>query len=436
MIGLLHHSWRSFLRNAQRYRTLLLALIVVIAAVFFVLSTLLGMRDSIREKASRYFAGDVVVLGYNGTGDSVIENPDQVLNALGEATATGTGSHEAISVRSTYYDPRNTGLFFAGYWTQQRRLIGVEWERERPILEGFDFVSGGVPENGDDGKLLISSATASALHADTGDSLIVSIISDRGRSNTVELEIGGVYREASFFGYTTYLSRTVLNRLKEVPESRVNEIGVYLRQRGTQHIEAAKAITEAIDKQLPTFPVLTTREAYQDEPYAPRDETHYGTVTLNAQLSEINDLIGALTMIAGAIMVLFLGILVIGVSNTFSMIVYERTREIGTLRALGMSRSKTIAWFLLESGFLGISGVLLGLAVGMGVLASVRFFLVFPENTWSTLFFVGGRLSYTVSIASVGVITVLALAASVFGALRSAFRAGNVPPVEAIGHEK
>ncbi len=437
MIGVLHHAGRSFSRNLHRYRVVLLALVLVVAVLVFVLGTVLGIRATLREKASRYFAGDVVVLGYIGDGNSRIEEPEAVVEALREAERSGAFESRTVSRRSTYYDSREIALFYAGYWTPQRRLVGVEWEREREPLSGFDFVEGGVPEEGDAEAVVISTAVAEELHARVGDRIIVSVISRRRRSNTAELTVAGIYRETSFFGYTTYMERAALNRLKEVPEDRVNEIGVYLEEPGAAQGAAAAAITEALaGEELSTFPVLTDRDSYSEASRERREERHYGVVTLEAQLSEITDLLRAVTLIAGVVIVLFLGIVVIGVGNTYSMIVYERTREIGTLRALGVSRTRTISLFLLESLFLGLAGVILGGVVGVGCLSAVERFVLFPERAWSTLFFVGRRLSWLLPADALAGIAGLALGASLLGALRSAVRAGMVRPVDALRQEK
>jgi ABC-type lipoprotein release transport system permease subunit len=435
MISLLLHAGRSYLRNLHRYRVVILAFVVVVSVLVFVLGTAQGLQETIREKAARYFAGDVVVLGYDGSGDSLIEKPEAVLDAVEQAAERSGLDYRAVSRRSTHYKQLDISLFYAGYWTQQRRLVGVEWGRERPVLQSFDFASGGVPEAGDRDAVLVSTAVAEELKLRVGDRLIVSITSSRGRANTAELTVRGIYREASFFGYTTYMQRHALNRLKEVPEGRINEIGVYLERPRQNQGRAARAITEALGQTLPTFPVIEKREGYNEAAGANRDGREYGVVTLEAQLTEIQDLLGAVTIIATLIIVLFLGIVVVGVGNTYSMIVYERTREIGTLRALGMQRPRTIALFLLESLFLGATGVAAGMAAGVGALEAVRVWAEFPPSAWSTIFLVGGHLQWSLDAGTLGMVAGIAVGASLLGALRASLRAGLIRPVDALRHE-
>ena len=457
-LRLLVPAWRNFVRNLRRYRVLLAALVLSVMALTAVLGTMLGLQQAVREKASRYFAGDLVVLGFQGSGSSVIPDPAAVeaaVRAVGESEGGAEAQAEsaagdpranpprdgfplrAWSRRSTYYDLRSIELFFAGYYTRQRRMVGVEWSLERPVLRDFDFVAGGVPEDGDEAAILISTATARDLGIAVGDALVVSIRSDRGRVNTQDFRVAGIYSEASFFGYTAYVHRRALNRLREAPPERVNEIGVYLANPGRDEAAAAQSLVAALAAEgLPVFGVMTEREAYRVEASRGRDQLEYGVVTLAAQLAEITDLLGAITIIAGAIMVLFLGIVTVGVSNTWTMVVWERTREIGTLRALGMQRSGTLALFLLEALFLGVAGVILGGGLGLGVLAGVERWIEFEPNAFTTLFLTRGRLAWELPAWGFGGIAALAVAASVFGALRAALRAARVNPVEALRHEK
>lgn len=432
--GLFAAAWRNFIRNLRRYRVLLLALILIVMALTAVLGTMLGLRGAVREKASRYFAGDLVVLGYQGTGSSRIADPAAVAAAvedLGREVDQRTWSR-----RSTYYDMDAIELFFAGYYTRQRRMVGVEWELERPVLENFEFADGGVPPVDDETAILISTATAQLLGIGVGDDVLVSIRSDRGRTTTAEFIVSGIYIESSFFGYTSYVHRAALNRLREAPEDRVNEIGVYLGDPADEE-RAAAALTDALAAEgLPTFAVMTDRDAYSGESRRGRDQREYGVVTLGAQLDEINDLLGAITIIAGVIMVLFLGIVTVGVSNTWTMVVWERTREIGTLRALGMQRIGTISLFLLEALFLGATGAILGSGLGVALLAGIQRWVSFEPNAFTTLFLTRGRLAWNLPWWGTAGIAGLALGASLFGALRAAVRAGRVHPVEALRHEK
>lgn len=447
MSGILLLSWRSFSRNLRRYRVLLAAMSAAVAVLVLVLGTTVGMRDALRAKAGRYFAGDVVVLGLAADGRSLIAEPDRVERALAQVGGWDSADADlavrparvelrAITRRSTYYDPLNTQLFHAGYYLRQRRAVGVEWAREAPLLAGFDFLSGGVPEAGDRAAVLISATAAETLGAQVGDEIILSIISDRGRSNTAALRVRGIFAEPTFFGFTTYLERRTLNALRETAEDEVNEMGVYLRRAIRDESVAAAAITAALAAEgLPTFEVLRTRESYTAASGESRTERHYGVVTLGAQLEEINELLNALTIVAVVVVAAFLLVVAVGVANTYAMIVFERTIEIGTLRAMGISRRRSVAVFLGEALFLGLGGVILGGGAGVAALAAIGRWLDLSDYGFAAMFLVRGRLVWQLPPEALAVIAGLTVLSSIAGCLHSAIRAGRVQPAVALRHE-
>ncbi len=435
MIYLIFTAMRNFFRNKKRYRVLLMALVVITAVLTIVLGVVLGMRTALYEKASRYFAGNIVVMGYSGKSFSLIENPEEVVQSILHLETRGIPVL-GFSRRSTYYDFNNIELFFSGYYIKQRRMVGVEWDLERPFLNGFNFIEGSVPLAGDENSVLISSTTADQLQIAVGDELIVSIRSDRGRTNTAGLIVRGVFSESSFFGYQTYVHRYTLNRLREAPLDRVNEIGVYLRNPLSIEAEAAMQLTLELEKVLPVFSVMETRKEYAEQARKKRDNLEYGVVSVSAQLEEIRDLIQAITIITGVVIIIFLGIVMVGVGNTFTMIVWERTREIGTLRALGMQRIRIIFSFLIESVFLGFTGVILGMLLGIGVLEIIRNFASFPPNMVSTLFLTQGRLYWLLPPRGILLIIALVAGASILGSLQASLRAGRLSPVEALRRGK
>jgi len=115
----------------------------------------------------------------------------------------------------------------------------------------------------------------------------------------------------------------------------------------------------------------------------------------------------------------------IGVTVTMHTSVARRSREIGTLRALGYTRAAVLGGFLFEALLIGGAGAVLGLA-GAALLSHARFSLVNVAN-WSQLIF-ELRLSGSVVVAAL----VVALGAGVLGGLLPALRAAMIPPANAV----
>ena len=431
MSRLVRLAWRAYRRGRNRYRMLIVAMALASGMLTVMLGATIGAQRSLRAKTARYFSGDLIVLGYHqGDGSSRIDDLDRVL-----AAATGALPASGIvttTLRSVYYRSGEIELIASGYSIRQRRVVGVEWDRERPTLENFAFIEGGVPDGADRDALLLSSAAARELRLRVDDVVTLSITSDRGRISSDRFRVAGIYHEESFFGFVSYVHRAALNRLREVAPDTVNEVGVHLTDARRRETHAAAALVEALAARgLASFGLIETRGAYEREAYVARDRREYGVVTLSAQLQEITDLVNALGAVAGAVVLLFLAIVSVGVSNTWTMVVWDRTREIGTLRAIGVSRRGVALLLLLESVFLALHGAILGLVVGGGVtvlLRSVRL----PSSAITELLLQRQRVAAVLPLWSIAAITLLVIGAGLIGAARGALRASRIPAAEAM----
>ena len=116
----------------------------------------------------------------------------------------------------------------------------------------------------------------------------------------------------------------------------------------------------------------------------------------------------------------------LGVVNTLTMSVIERTREIGMLRAIGTTRGQIIRMVLAESSLMGVIGGILGIATGM-ILARILFI---GMNTMS-----GYRLTFQLPPIAIVISLVIALLISQFAAISPAIRAAKVRILEAVQYE-
>jgi putative ABC transport system permease protein len=116
----------------------------------------------------------------------------------------------------------------------------------------------------------------------------------------------------------------------------------------------------------------------------------------------------------------------LGVLNTLSMSVVERTREIGMLRSMGMTRFQVVQMVLAEAGLLGIIGGLLGLGFG---LVLTRIFLA-SMGAMS-----GYDLDFVLPVRAMWMSLVVALATSQLAALIPALKAARTPVLTAIHYE-
>ena len=122
----------------------------------------------------------------------------------------------------------------------------------------------------------------------------------------------------------------------------------------------------------------------------------------------------------------------IGIANTMVMAIYERTREIGILKAMGASRGEIRRMFMLEAGFIGmiggVSGVLLGWLLGLGLNQAIEIISRFRDQP------VHGKFFLTTPLLALGAIA-FATFIGLLAGLLPAQRAAKLDPLEALRHE-
>jgi putative ABC transport system permease protein len=114
--------------------------------------------------------------------------------------------------------------------------------------------------------------------------------------------------------------------------------------------QAMRVKTAAIDQVRPVQQAITALDFQATSPLSVQDEVNRGMLLLQALLGAI----GLVALIVSGL----------GVANTMLMAAFERTREIGILKALGATESQIARLFLFEASFIGILGALVGLALG------------------------------------------------------------------------
>ena len=132
--------------------------------------------------------------------------------------------------------------------------------------------------------------------------------------------------------------------------------------------------------------------------------------------------------ILGGIAALSLLVAASGVLNTLLVSVRERTREIGTRRALGARRRAILAQFLLESAFLSLPGAALGLAAGVALTRALE---VLFAKSFRQPVLAGLHVGSSEALTAVALAVLVAIGAGLW----PAWHASRVEPAEALRYE-
>lgn len=203
----------------------------------------------------------------------------------------------------------------------------------------------------------------------------------------------------------------------------------------------AKAVYEQTNAALPAFQqnrftnVIAKFDPAMSEPdrqalkQSLKDQG-YDAITLQDQLGVVNDIIDAVTIFLNVFAAIALLAASFGIVNTLLMAVQERTREIGLMKALGMSRGRIFTLFSLEAILIGFWGAIIALGVAnlLGRLGSR-----IATNTIFKAF--DGLQLFSFPWRSMVPIILLIMAIAFLAATLPARRAAKLDPIEALRYE-
>ena len=390
---------------ARKLRLLLTGLAVVLG-VGFMAGTLV-----LTDSATRSFDGlfgdvfggvDVVVQGETafsggpqGPGGGGAEEREPVPQSVFDGVLAVGGVAEVdgdVSGFAQLIDPQTGDVVSTG----GAPTIGNSWSE---VANPFDMRSGSAPSGPD--QIGVDAGTAAVAELSVGDT--VDVVTPSG-SRAFEISgIVGIAGQDSLLGATLVLfdlptAQEIFDR-----EGRYDHLYV-VGDEGTN----IQALREAIATVLPAgYEALT------------------GAAAADQQAEAIGDALGFIrtALLVFAFISVFVGAFII--FNTFNIVVTQRTREIGLLRALGASRRQILTSIVIEAVVVGLLASVVGLAVGV-VLALVlqALFGAIGLDLPAT----GQVVAARTIVACLAVGTVVTVVAS----LAPARRASRVTPVQAL----
>ena len=131
-----------------------------------------------------------------------------------------------------------------------------------------------------------------------------------------------------------------------------------------------------------------------------------------------------------------LGITATVIVNTLVMSVFERTREIGILAAMGMRGRRIMAMFFAESSLLAVGGIVMGVVLGSLLSAYVQRYGFFIGEIGMTGILIGERIYTYLTLNDVVTLAIMAFVITLLAALYPAWLAAKMEPVEALHSDK
>jgi len=156
--------------------------------------------------------------------------------------------------------------------------------------------------------------------------------------------------------------------------------------------------------------------------------------TMYETASEALKLEGVINLITFSAVLVLLVITLLGVVNTLRMTIRERTREIGTIRAIGMQRRDVMLMFLLETLFLALFASLVGAGIALLAMAGISAIPFTMDDNPMGMFLVNSRLYFMPTVVGIAGNISLILILAVVTAYFPSRRASKLAPSAALRH--
>ncbi|MEE8348574.1 MAG: FtsX-like permease family protein [Acidobacteriota bacterium] len=334
-------GWRNLWRNSRRSLITISAVACGFAFLIVLIGLMVGVANQMLHNGTELLMGDVQLhhqdylpernlydtLGRDSAGDL-----DEWRTRIGRLPEL-----EQTSARVYAFGLLSTGNRSAG-----AQLMGVEPDSEVRLTAFLDGLEGNLTDPATSHPLILGKLLAQELEAVVGTEVAVVTQSADGSLGNDLFHVSGILHTG-----LRYLDRTLaVFTISDLQELLVLESG--------QIHEIAMSIQDPMGADRFAFNLNASSSL-------PPDGLAQSWGDLAPQL---RDYIGLAQSMYG-FMIVIIGLFVaVGVLNTMMMAVFERSREIGLLNALGMRPWPIVGSILLESVFLGLLGLGAGLGVG------------------------------------------------------------------------
>jgi putative ABC transport system permease protein len=401
-------AWRNMWRNWRRTAIALVAIVLGVILLLFFDGMIKGSDQAIFGNAVRLYGGNLQVHapGFRARANRLpllpLEDADAVIHAA-RAQPNVVAATKRI-VTAGIVSSHGNALPVA--------ITAIEPAIEAPLsLQAENITQGRFLSDEDGDAILIGQGLAERLEVGLGDRVTLlgrsknelmrqhtMIIVGIYDLHTPEVEKGAVFIPL-IDGQTLYNLR-----------GQATEAAIFLKQVGNED-----NLMTTLQRQLPGYEVDTWQTL--------RPEIRQ---TLNSKL--------AFTSFIGLVVLIIAGI---GILNLMLMAVFERTREMGVLAALGMKGRQIMGLFLLEGAFIGIVGAIIGCSLGallLGWVGQVGINMSSASGMGGVMALLGDRLYPVIAAGDLLSRGVLVIMIAAIASLYPSWQASRQEPAQALHH--
>ena len=391
-----------------------------------------GMEAAMTESATTLMTGHVNVGGFfkitsSSTAPLVSEYPkvlEEVRRRVPEidfVTVRGRGWAKAVS--------ENKSMDIV--------LAGVDVAQEPAFRHVLRIAEGRLEDLGQPNTVLLFEGQAERLKVKVNDVLTLSAPTDRGVNNTADVRVAAIAKNVGLLSaFSAFIQADTLRQLYGLNVTTTGAIHLFLKDPRDASAVAARLRTalagagwRVMDPEAQPY----WMKLMQTVPSEDWTGQKLDVTTSDDEMGQFKQFILALRVVTGLLVIILMVVVVIGILNTLAIAIRERTREIGTLRAIGMQRGKVRWLILLETGLLGVAGTVSGALLASGFAAGLNAIgIALPEA--AQIFLAQERLHFLLDPGAIATNVAFLAAVTIAASLLPARRAARLKPVTAMHH--
>lgn len=434
---------RNLLQAKRRTFLLSLALGMVTMLLVMLLALSQGLTETMIRSATTLSAGHINVAGFfkaTANDAAPMVKDAETIRKIVEETTPGldyvVDRHRGWGRVVSESSSTQVGLTGIDIAAEPRFGQTIQLAKESEYKPGGrDEVVGRLEDLAQPGSLLIFAGQAKRLEVGVGDQLTVIIETLSGARNTVDVTVVAVAKDLGMMSsWSMFMPKETILDIYRLQPDTTGAVMVYL-----DDIEASEKVMghlrevfaqrgyELMDHDPQPFWMKFERVSGEDWLGQKLDLT-----TWRDEVSFMEFVFTAVHTVSFFLIGILLLIIVVGIMNSMYISVRERTREVGTIRAIGMPKWGVLRMFMLEAGLLGLAATCAGALAGAGLAATIDAWAPPVPSEAVQAILMSDRLHLAVKplqlAASVFVFTFVTALASLWPALRAA----RMQPVDAI----
>jgi putative ABC transport system permease protein len=327
------------------------------------------------------------------------------------------GAELGVTRAVPYLQARGTAI--AGNRSSLAVIVGIEPGREPELQAKLHPVAGSFLPADDALAVYVAEPMAKKLRLGVGDAVAFVIQTPQGAINSHDAIVCGVFaKDAPWYDNTFYVPLGAAQALLDWPGGATN-VKITLADPSLKAARAAVPGVERVVAEMDVAAAAGTRVRVE-----PRDRAGRFSYSIIEANQTALGILSAFLFAAAAV----------GIVNAMLMSVHERTREIGTVRALGLRRADVVRLFLLEGLALGSVAALLGVILGGGGVLWLGARGIAMDTITLAWMAGGDRLVPVLEMASVARAALAIVVLSTLAAVYPARVASRLEPREALHH--